>query len=72
MQQDKKYPPGWDEDRVRRIIAHYDQQSEAEAIAEDEAAFEDEALAVVQVPKELVPAVRRIIARHEKKRKASA
>jgi len=72
MEQDKKYPPGWDEDRVRRVIAHYDQQSEEEAVAEDEAAFEDETLAVVQVPKELVPAVRQIIAKHEKKRKASA
>jgi hypothetical protein len=72
MGQDKKYPPGWDEDRVRRVIAHYDQQNEEEAVAEDEAAFEDETLAVVQVPKELVPAVRQIIAKHEKKRKASA
>jgi len=72
MGQNEKYPPGWDEDRVRRVIAHYDQQSEEEAVAEDEAAFEDETLAVVQIPKELVPAVRQIIAKHEKKGKASA
>ena len=36
------YPPGWDEDRVRRVIAHYEQQTEEESVAEDEAAFEDE------------------------------
>lgn len=72
MEQDKKYPPGWDEDRVRRVIAHYDQQSEEEAVAEDEAAFEDETVVVVGIPKELVPEVRRIVAKFEKKKKASA
>jgi len=72
MEQDKNYPPGWDADRVRRVMAHYEQQDEEEAVAEDEAAFEDEALAVVEVPKELVPAVREIIAQHEKKKKTGA
>lgn len=69
---DGRYPPGWDEDRVRRVIDHYEQQSEEEAVAEDEASFEDEGLAVVEVPRELVPAVRTLIADHERKRKASA
>jgi len=36
------YPPGWDEERVRRVLAHYEQQSEEEAVAEDEAAFKQE------------------------------
>ena len=36
----KAYPPGWDEERVKRVLAHYEQQSEEEAVAEDEAAFE--------------------------------
>ena len=67
-----KYPPGWDEDRVRRVMAHYEQQGEEEAVAEDEAAFEDEGLATVEVPKELVPTVRKLIAKWEEKRKASA
>ena len=70
--EDSKYPPGWDEDRVRRVIAHYEQQTEDESVAEDEAAFEDEDLAVVEVPKELVPAVRHLIAEYERNRKASA
>jgi hypothetical protein len=36
-----RFPPGWDEERVRRALAHYEQQTEEEAVAEDEAAFED-------------------------------
>lgn len=36
-----KFPPGWDEERVRRVLAHYEEQTETEAVAEDEAAFED-------------------------------
>jgi hypothetical protein len=67
-----KYPPGWDEDRVRRVMAHYEQQSEEEAVAEDEAASEDQGLAVVEIPKELVPTVRELIAQWEEKKKASA
>ena len=34
-----RFPPGWDEERVRRGLAHYQEQTEAEAVAEDEAAF---------------------------------
>ena len=56
------FPPGWDEERVRR--AHYEEQTAAEAVAEDEAAFEDRTQTVIEVPTELVPAVRELIARH--------
>ena len=59
-----KFPPGWDEDRVRRVLQHYEQQSEAETIAEDEAAFEDPTQTTMEVPRELVPAVRELIAKH--------
>ena len=64
------YPPGWDEDRVQRVITHYEQQSEEEAVAEDEAAFEDESTATMKIPKELVPTVRDMIADYEKAKKA--
>ena len=33
-----EYPPGWDEDRVRAVIDHYDRQTEDEEVAEYEAA----------------------------------
>lgn len=36
-----KFPVGWDEERVRRVLVHYEQQTEEEAVVEDEAAFED-------------------------------
>ena len=31
----KHFPPGWDEQRVQRVLSHYEQQSEEEAVAED-------------------------------------
>ena len=41
MKDPNRYPPGWDSERVRRLIQHYDAQTDEEAIAEDEAAFDD-------------------------------
>ena len=35
---DIKFPPGWDQERVNRVLAHYDMQTEDEAVAEDDAA----------------------------------
>lgn len=61
---ENKFPPGWDEERVQSVIAHYEQQTENEAVAEDEAAFEDESSILIEVPIELVPAVRELIAKH--------
>lgn len=61
-----RFPAGWDEDRVRRVLEHYEGQSEDEAVAEDEAAYEDQTQAVVEIPVELVPEVRELIARHRR------
>jgi type II secretory pathway component PulC len=60
-----KFPKGWDEDRVQQVLRHYDQQSEEEAVAEDEAAFEDPIQTMIEVPRELVPAIRELIAKHQ-------
>jgi hypothetical protein len=60
-----KFPNGWDEERVRQVLCHYEQQGEEEAVAEDEAAFEDPKQTVIEVPQELVPAIRELIAKHE-------
>ena len=67
MKQQNKFPPGWDESRVRRVLAHYEQQTEAEAVAEDEAAFESQTQTAMEVPVELVPVVRELIAKHRNK-----
>jgi hypothetical protein len=58
-----KYPVGWDEERVRRVLAHYEGQSDEEAVAEDEAAYEATTHTMMEVPVELVPAVRELIAK---------
>lgn len=58
-----EFPPGWDEERVREVLAHYENQSEEEAVAEDEAAFEDPKQTVMVIPNELVPAVRELLAK---------
>jgi hypothetical protein len=64
MATQNKFPLGWDEKRVRQTIKHYDRQSEDEAVAEDEAAFDNQEQAFVQVPLELLPLVRELIAKH--------
>lgn len=61
-----RFPPGWDEERVQRTIAHYETQSEDEALAEDEAALETSGQTVMEVPNDLVPAVRELIAKHRR------
>ena len=68
MRKQSAFPSGWDEDRVRRVLAHYEEQTEEEAVAEDEAALEDKAQTLMEVPNDLVPVVRELIA---KRRKAS-
>jgi hypothetical protein len=67
MKKKSTYPPGWDEARVRRVLAHYEQQTEAEAVAEDEAAFENQTQTAMDVPVALVPVVRELIAKHRSK-----
>ena len=54
-----RFPVGWDEARVRRVLAHYEQQDEEAAVAEDESAVPT----FMQVPRKLVPLVREMIAK---------
>ncbi len=61
-----KFPPGWNEARVRMVLAHYEEQTDEEAVAEDEAAFEGAKETVMEVPKELVPTVRDLIAKRRR------
>jgi hypothetical protein len=60
-----RFPPGWDEERVQRVLAQYEQQTPEEALAEDEAAFVEQDDTVMKVPHDLVPAVRELIAKHQ-------
>jgi len=59
-----RFPPGSDEQRVRRVLEHYESQTEEEAVAEDEAGIAKST--VMDIPMELVPTVRELIAKHKK------
>lgn len=61
-----QFPPGWNEARVQRVLAHYETQSDVEAVAEDEA-YRSTTTTVMRIPVTLVPAVRALLA----KRRAS-
>ena len=59
------YPRGWNEARIRRVIEHYDSQTDDEAAAEIEAGL---ANTTMEVPAALVPVVRKLVAERKSKR----
>jgi hypothetical protein len=59
-----KFPPGWDDEKVLRVLAHYEEQSEEGALLEDEAGVESSDT-VMDIPHDLVPKVRELIAKHQ-------
>jgi len=66
MSKPTKFPEGWDDARVKRVLDHYETQSEEQAVAEDEAASEQRDQTLMAVPSELVPTVRELIAKRRK------
>ncbi len=62
---ENRFPPGWHEERVRKVLENYERQTEEEAVADDEAAYEDTTQTVMEVPNELVPAIRELIAKRK-------
>jgi hypothetical protein len=56
-----RFPKGWDEARVRRLLQHYEGQTDEEAAAEDDAIFNDKKSTFMQIPARLVPAVRKLL-----------
>jgi hypothetical protein len=64
----EKYPRGWNQARVRRVLEYYESQSDEEAAAEIEAALES---TTMEVPVALVPAVRQFIAKRKPARARS-
>ena len=60
-----RFPPGWNEQRVRDVLDHYEGQTDEEALAEDLASFEGAPETIIKVPLQLVPAVRELIGKHE-------
>ena len=62
----QQFPPGWNEKRVREVIAHYENQSEEEQAAEIETALKAENITMVAVPTPLVPKVLTLIQRRNR------
>jgi hypothetical protein len=63
---EQKYPEGWDEQRVKRLLTELDSRTDEEWIAADEAAAADgDDQAVITVPAALLPEIRRLLAAHK-------
>jgi hypothetical protein len=62
----QKLPKGWDKKRIERVLTHYENQTDAEAAAEDEAALGGDAPTLFEVPPALVGKVRKLIAVHSR------
>jgi hypothetical protein len=67
MKKQNEFPPGWNEEKVQSVIAYYEQQTEDEAVTEAEEALQNESSMLIEVPIELVPIVRELIAKHTAK-----
>jgi hypothetical protein len=61
-----EFPPGWDEQRIREVLDFYESQSDDEAAAEYEAALASPQQTLMEVPTELVPVFRQLIAEHQR------
>jgi hypothetical protein len=64
---ESRFPAGWDAERVKKLIDHYEGLSEDEQVAEDEAAIaaEHQGQVVITVPEELLPDIRRLLATYK-------
>ncbi len=63
---EQRFPPGWDEQRVKRLLAELDARTDEESIVADEAAAADGGdQAVITVPATLLPEIRRLLASHK-------
>jgi len=61
--EETRYPKGWNAKRVAGVLDYYENQTDEEAAAEIEEGLAAEQEAIVIVPKKLVPAIRRLVAR---------
>lgn len=58
-----EFPKDWNEARVRKVLAHYERQTEEDAVAEDEAAWKDRSATFIEVPIKLLPRIRALLAK---------
>ncbi len=60
------YPPGWDYDRVKAVIDYYDNQQEEDVLAEIVVAQSRGETVWMEIPQDLLPQVRKLLARHKR------
>ena len=63
MTDSNSYPLGWDSERVRQVLEHYEGQLDEDAAEEDEAALSPSCETLMAIPNKFVPAVRALISR---------
>lgn len=63
-----EFPAGMDEQSIRELVDYYDNQTDEDAATEYEAALAQPTGTLMDVPTELVPVFRELIARHQQKR----
>ena len=56
-----RFPKGWDEKKVQRVIHYHENLSDAEAVREVQEAIPSR---LMMIPLKLVPQVRRLVAGH--------
>ncbi|MCY4402482.1 MAG: tetratricopeptide repeat protein [Candidatus Poribacteria bacterium] len=62
-----KFPPGWDEKSVQRVIEYYENQTEDEAVAEDENRLHDESVTWREIPNDAKSYCKRGISYYNKR-----
>jgi len=58
-----EFPRGWDENRVKKVLSHYENQTEDDALTEDEAAWKAKSATFIEVPNKLLPRIRALLAK---------
>lgn len=65
MNTPQQFPAGWDDARVKDVIAHYDAQTDDEQADEIETALGADRVTMIAVPVELADEVRALIVRRQ-------
>ena len=58
-----RYPAGISARKMKSIIAHYERQSDAEAIAEAKAAYRRRTTTMIEVPTRLLPQIQLLLSK---------
>lgn len=62
---EQRFPKGWDEQRVKQLLAELDTRTDDEWLAADEATDAADDQTVISVPTSLLPEIRRLLAAHK-------